>query len=161
VLRCDQAVAALRNGEFDLDIGRVRLQDGKACVHATGSDPPCEWEWEVELTRTERWGANQRFLLVVVDANHLLGSGAWDDVFVYHCDGDRDEYERVFSEVYQYGAKVELGETADLWITAGLWRPEDPSCCASRTRRSHLVWRKRPKRFIVTESQIRAMKGRE
>jgi hypothetical protein len=158
-MRCDQPVAALRNAEFDLDIGPVRLRDGGACVHPTGTDPPCEWQ--VELTRAERWTADQRFLLVVVNVNHLLGSGAWDDVFVSRCDPDRDEYVRVFSEVYQYGAKVELGKAAELWITAGVWSPEDPSCCASRTRRSHLVWRARQKRFVVTDSQVTATTRRE
>jgi hypothetical protein len=156
-LRCDQAVDALRNREFHLDIGAVRLEDGKACVHATGSDPPCEWE--VELTRAERWNGSQRFLLVIVNANHLLGSGAWDYVFLYRCDGHK--YVPIFSERYLYGAKVELGKAADLWITAGLWGPNDPTCCASQTRRAHLVWRERQKRFVVTESQLIAMKGRE
>jgi hypothetical protein len=28
-------------------------------------------------------------------------------------------------------------------------------------RRAHLVWRDRQKRFVVTESQVTAMKGRE
>ena len=67
----------------------------------------------------------------------------------------------IFSERYLYGAKVELGKAADLWITAGLWGPNDPTCCASQTRRAHLVWRERQKRFVVTESQLTAMKGRE
>jgi hypothetical protein len=155
-LRCDHAIATLQNSEFDLEIGPVHLQDRKACVHANETDPRCEWD--VELTRAEQWGADHRFLLAVLNADHR-GSGAWDYVFLYRC--DRDDYVPAFSERYLYGAKVELGKSADLWITAGLWSTKDPTCCPSRTRRVHLVWRGREKRFVVTESQVTANKARQ
>jgi len=138
------------NRQFTLDIGPFQLHDGKACVHPTASDPSCEWD--VTLTRTERWSAHQRFLLVVLNADHSLGSGAWDYVFVYRC--VQNVYVPAFSERYLYGAKVEVGDPADLWITAGVWGPKDPTCCASMMRRSHLAWKERQKRFVVTESHV-------
>jgi hypothetical protein len=85
-------------------MGPVRLRGGKGCVNVSASDPT--YEWDVQLTRAERWGPNERFLLAGLNADHH-GSGAWDFVFLYDC--EQGEYPRVFSERYLYGAKVELG----------------------------------------------------
>ena len=145
-------IAALRRSVFSLEVGRARLQDGKDCLKDAGF--PCEWA--IELTRAEQWGTNRRFLLVVVNANHLLGSGAWDSVFVYV--RQRDAYVPVFSDRFLYGGNVELGLDSDFWLTAGVWQPSDPTCCPSSERRSHYMWNAQQKGFAVIESGTRSLK---
>jgi hypothetical protein len=112
-------------------------------------------EWGITLTRAEQWGPSRRFLLVVVNSNHA-GSGAWDSIFMYVC--QNGVYVSVFSDRYLYGVTVEIGERSDFWITAGLWKPNDPACCPSRERRRHHVWNRRQQRFVIVESAVRPVK---
>ena len=67
-LPCAHPTDRLRKGTFNLTVGRVRLANGKACLKPFSAYPGCEWD--VELTRTETWGTNDNYLLVVVNANH-------------------------------------------------------------------------------------------
>ena len=150
-LPCADPLSGLRRGNFTLEVGTAHLQGGRDCLRDPGS--PCEWA--VELSRAEAWGANQRFLLAIVNADHLLGSGAWDSVFLYVCRGDI--YVQVFASRFLYGAKVELGMNADFWITAGVWRPSDPTCCPSSERRTHYSWNGKQNRFIVTQAFNRSI----
>ena len=144
-LPCTTALARIRNAVVDLaDGGRAQLRDGKACQKARPTDSTCEWQ--IELTRAERWGHDGRFLLAVVHANHD-GPGAWDSVLLYAC--ERGTYVSAFSERFLYGANVEIRPPSDVSITAGVWAPGDPTCCPSSHRRRHYTWDTTKRKFIL------------
>jgi hypothetical protein len=146
------SLSALREATFTLDVGKVHLRNGRDCLAFPGS--PCDWD--VQLTRAETWGKDRQFLLVIVNANHLLGSGAWDSIFLYVCKGGI--FKQVLADRFSYGVKLELGDDADFWTTAGAWAKRDPACCPSSERHTHLVWNRRQSRFVVTESTTTLLK---
>lgn len=148
-LPCRDPAPVLRESTFNLSIGTAHLHEGKDCVTEPGF--PCEWS--VNLETAEQWGPGGQFLLVKINTAHLSGSGAWDSVFVYRCQGEH--YAPVFSSRFLYGAKVELGTKSDFWLTAGVWQRNDPMCCPSSERGRHYVWRASQARFVVTESTVR------
>ncbi len=150
---CERAAWALRNGSFDLHVGRARLRDGKACLKLIAESATCDWS--VELTRVEWWGTTRPFLLVTVNSNHLTGSGAWDSVFIYSC--ERGRITPVFSERYLYGAKIQLGKV-DFWVTSGLWLERDPNCCPSNERSEQYVWDEQRKNFVLGASRVSPLK---
>ena len=148
-LPCAHPTDRLRKGTFNLTVGRVRLANGKACLKPFSAYPGCEWD--VELTRTETWGTNDNYLLVVVNANHDT-PGAWDSVFMFVC--REDVYAPVFADNYLYGAKVALGRESNFEVTAGEWLPDDPGCCPSRERTSTYGWNDQQRSFALVESKV-------
>lgn len=147
---CREPLSTLRNGVFNFSEGPVRLNDGRGCVKAQPKDPGCEWS--VQLTRAETWGAGDRLLLVVINRNHEVGSGAFDSVFWYAC--ERDTFVPVWSHSYLYGATIVVGQTSDLWITSGVWRQDDATCCPSQERREHLAWNGARRSVVVLRSEV-------
>ena len=147
-LACKDAAAALRRGTFTLSVGRVTLRDGKACVPTGLDNPRCSFD--VELTRIEPWSSGSR-LIVVVNASHA-GPGAWDSVFFYAC--RNGVLEQSHSRRYLYGAKLSKGQSAELVITSGEWRKDDPGCCASRERREYFEWDDATGKVVLTRTEI-------
>jgi len=154
-LPCRDPTSVLREAVFTLDIGTAHLHDGKDCL----AKPGFSCDWSVTLRRTEEWGVHQRFLLVEIDADHVSGTGQWESVFVYRCQGDT--YVSVFSNRFLYGAKVELGANSDFWLTTGVWRRNDPTCCPSVEQRRHYVWNNGQQRFVAAESSEKPLKVRK
>jgi hypothetical protein len=152
---CREPFSILRNGLFNFGDGPVRLKDGRACVKARPEDPECDWS--VQLARTETWGISGQLLLVVINRNHQAGSGAFDLVFWYVC--ERGTFVPVWSHTYLYGATIVLGQASDLWISSGVWRPGDASCCASQDRREHLAWNGTRRSVEVLESAVTTRTG--
>jgi hypothetical protein len=152
-LSCDADTLAIRNSVFELEVGRVKLHDGKGSI--ADSDSPAQAEWSVELKRAERWGPGGRFLLLVVTANHLAGSGGGDSVFVYACRGNH--LSRALWAKKEYGADVQT-EGSTLSITSGAWGPRDPHCCPSFERVEQFAWNDRAKRFTKTSSRVTPLK---
>src|SRR5947209_1955504 len=103
---CERAAWALRNGSFDLHVGRARLRDGKACLKLIAESAACDWAGG--LTGVELWGTTPPFLLVTVNLNHPTGCRGLGSVFNHSLRGGR--ITPVFSERYLYGAKIQLGK---------------------------------------------------
>jgi hypothetical protein len=140
-IRCSDPLPKLRDAAYELHDTRLELRDGKACIK--GFLGGCEWT--IELIRSERWGAGDQFLLVVVRSEHD-SPGAWDYVFHYTC--NETTYVPAFSVRYLYGAKIELLPPSDFLITYGVWLRGDPGCCPSREQTAHYRWRASEKRFV-------------
>jgi len=122
----------------------------QGCLKPQAEVPPCDWS--VELERAETWGVGGQLLLVVINANHGSGTGTWDYVLLYAC--ERGAFVPVLSRQYLYGAKIEIGPESDLWITSGVWRPGDASCCPSRERREHYAWNELRRSVVLVSSEI-------
>jgi hypothetical protein len=152
---CREPFSILRNGLFNFGEGPVRLKDGRGCVKARPEDPRCDWS--VALTRAERWGAGGQLVLVVINRNHEVGSGAFDSVFWYAC--ERGTLVPVWSHSYLYGATIVMGQESDLWITSGVWRPGDSTCCPSQERREHLAWNGATRSVALRGSEVTARRG--
>jgi hypothetical protein len=148
-LSCDADTSTIRNSMFELEVGKVALHDGKGST--TPPDSLAQAEWSVELTRAERWGPSGRFLLLVVTADHLTGSGGGDSVFVYVCRGNH--LSRVLWAKKEYGADVQTAGSM-LSITSGAWGPRDPHCCPSFERLEQFAWNEKAKRFTKTSSRV-------
>ena len=148
-LRCSNPTADLRSGSFNLGVGDVRFEGGKGCVKPFADYPNCEWT--IELRRVEKWGPAEKYLLVVLNADHDT-SGAWDSVFMYVCQAGT--FVSAFAERYLYGAKVEVGSASGFAVTAGEWLPNDPTCCPSHERRSHFALDERQGQFVPRESEV-------
>ncbi|HXT27845.1 MAG TPA: hypothetical protein VN716_01150 [Vicinamibacterales bacterium] len=142
---CDTAPAVLRNSAFKLVPGAVELREGKGCLKETAASPRCDWT--VDMTRAEWWGATPRFLLVVLNSSHESGSGEWDSVFLARCQGSR--LVPAFSKRYLYGAKIDVGKSADFRITSHVWRKGDSECCPSTQRVEHYIWDERRRLFVT------------
>jgi hypothetical protein len=147
---CREPLSTLRDGLFNLGDGPVRLKDGRGCVKARPEDPSCDWS--VQLTRAETWGVGGQFLLVIVNRDHETGSGAFDSVFWYAC--ERGMFLQVWSHSYLYGTTIVMGQESDLWITSGVWRPGDATCCPSQQRREHLAWNGATRSVGLLDSEV-------
>ena len=152
-LSCDADTAAIRNSMFDLEVGRVALHDGTGSI--TYPDVSEQPQWSVELKRAERWGPDGRFLLLVVRANHLTGSGGRDSVFVYAC--RRNHLSRVLWAKKEYGADVQTARLT-LSITSGAWASGDPHCCPSFERVERFAWNEKGKQFTKMSSRVMPQK---
>lgn len=147
-LSCDTSVSAAQNSVFQLEVGTVQLHDGKGSVFWDSETDP---EWSVELKRAERWGPRSRFVLFVVNTNHLKGSGAFDSVFVYVCRGNG--LTQAFWARKLYRAEVQTVDSG-LSIKSGEWGPRDANCCPSFERVEQFTWNERAKRFTRTSSRV-------
>ncbi len=151
-LSCDADTSAMRNSMFDLEVGRVALHDGTGSI--TDQDSAARPEWSIELKRAERWGPGGRFLLLVVTANHMAGTGGADSVFVYACRGNH--LSRVLWAKKEYGADVQTAGST-LFITSGAWGPRDPHCCPSFERVDQFAWNEKGNRFAKTSSRVKPL----
>jgi hypothetical protein len=93
-------------------------------------------DFQNRLVTDTRLGARRR--LIVVNADHLLGSGAHDVLTVYAC---RDnQVAVVLSGAFEYGIKIEYADAQAIVFTAGLWGDTDAHCCPSREQRFRYSW---------------------
>lgn len=152
---CREPFSLLRNGSFNFGEGPVRLEDGRGCVKSRPDDPGCDWT--VALTRAETWGVGGQFVLAVIHRSHERGSGAIDSVFWYAC--ERGTLVPIWSHSYLYGATIVVGRESDLWITSGVWRSGDATCCPSEERREHFAWDGATRSVALRGSQVTARPG--
>jgi hypothetical protein len=103
---------------------------------------------DVRAHSAERWGPGQRFLLVVVHANHEAGTGVWDYVRLFDC--REGIYAPVFSERFLYGARIALDGDLAFVLSIGVRQDGDSMCCPSRRRESRYAWDDRQRQFTMT-----------
>jgi hypothetical protein len=105
-------------------LGCERWFDEKSC------------EYQNTLVTDRRLGAERR--LLVVNADHVSGSGAHDVLTVYACRQGR--VAAVLTGAFEYGIRIERADAEVIVFTAGLWEGADPHCCPSHEQRLHYVW---------------------
>ena len=93
-------------------------------------------EFQNTLVTDKRLGAGRR--LIVVKANHLLGSGAHDILTVYAC--RHGKVSPVLTGAFEYGINIERADAAVIVFTAGLWQGADAHCCPSHKQRFRYAW---------------------
>lgn len=140
-LLCGTATRDIREGTFRLDIGTVSLRDGRGKTDGS--------EWDLTLKRADY--VNGRFFLIILNANHVRGSGAHDSVFIYECRSNR--MSQVFATRNEGGARVEF-HGSSFTIRSGEWANSDPQCCPSHERTDAYAWNPRSHRFLRRSTRI-------
>jgi hypothetical protein len=90
--------------------------------------------------------------LVIVNSDHVLGSGAWDNVFIYGC-RNGGQITTFFNKKYLYGATVQSVSSKAVTIKYGFWSGKDAGCCASHEAISVYQWDPKTQRFEDTNQQ--------
>lgn len=142
----------LQNASFPIepDGNAVQFTAGKACpVVEPGSS--CDWDFAITTDRVLHPDPHFPVRLVVVNANHLTGSGAWDHLILFACEDGKPS--RIFQNKYLYGAKVDLKNDSRFTITSGEWQQSDAACCPSGQKEELLVWNARKHAYDVTKTK--------
>src|SRR5262249_50699237 len=126
-----------------LAVGTEDFPHGMGCYSWDPDGHPEQCEWEMTLS-TDRMIGDRR--LIVVGRNHLGGSGAWGDVFVFGCVADH--LGTLFHEMFEYGPMdIDVSTDAVTIIAAG-WA-NDPHCCPSRADQLTYGWSDRLQSFVL------------
>jgi len=124
------------------EYGPIKLTDGKGGtprIVLDGKDLGSDWEITIEqdLTLNPEPGITLR--LLNVNADHLLGTGAWGYALMYGC--EEGHVRRVFETVgHLYG--IELTKVNERTFTVGfnVYLKNDPLCCSSWEGTDTYAW---------------------
>ena len=142
-----------KNADLNLEPQPLHFRDGKACTSDQEIADGCDWEHTVTVDKILVPEPGQTTRLIVVNSNHLTGSGAWDHVFFFRCRSGRVISE--FSSKYLYGVKIEKRSDTELWLVSGEWLKGDPSCCPSREKKEIVRWDSRKGAYGVSTTTSR------
>lgn len=112
----------------------IALHNGVALVSDDpGAPPSAPPDWRIQLLTNRKLQPDPATWLrvVVLEADHLTGTGAWEFVLALNC--DQGHLVRVFQYSAE-GVSLKHLDRETLQLYQALWKPEDPHCCPS----SHL-----------------------
>lgn len=116
---------------------------GMGCYSEDSEDNPCDWKVAVEEDRNI---ADDR-RLIVVDSDHMTGSGEWTDVLVLGCRAGK--VTALFHDVSLYGIDVEEASADKLVLKSLKWVGSDARCCPSMEERKLYVWSKDAQKYVL------------
>jgi hypothetical protein len=118
--------------------------------HGTGcygeeedEDSPKECDWKVAINEDRNIADDRR--LIVVDSDHMTGSGEWTYVLVLGCRAGR--VTALFHDVSLYGVDVEEASADKLVLKSLEWVGSDARCCPSMEERNVYVWSKDAQKY--------------
>ena len=127
------AMPDLRNAK----IGVMTFVDGKTCT-SDGLAGGCDWEHTISKDEILRPAPEKDLRLIVINANHLTGSGLWDTVLIFDC--FNGNLRKIFEKRYLYGVKIKKNTNSEITFISGDWQPDDPTCCPSREKKETYLW---------------------
>ena len=142
----------LMNAELNFESKSLRFRDGKACTTDGEGDSACDWEHTVTLDKLLTPEPGQAVRLIILNSNHLTGSGAWDHVLLFEC--KEGKVTSLFNQGYLNGVKVEELGDAEFSLLSGEWLRKDPECCPSRHKREIFRWDRKKEAFTLSEKTI-------
>ena len=131
----------------------LRFQNGKACTSDQAIEDGCDWQHTLTVDQILVPTPSQTIRLIVINSNHLTGSGAWDHVFFFRCRNGHAVSD--FSESYRYGVKIEKRSNTELWLVSGEWLKGDPDCCPSRQKTEIFRWDSKKSAFAMRTKSSR------
>jgi hypothetical protein len=151
--RCD-AIDKIdfNNSELNFESKLLQFRDGKACTKDGEDTGPCDWEHVVTFDKVLTPEPGQAVRLMIINSNHLTGSGAWDHVLLFECKDGR--VVSAFNESYLHGVKIEKLASTEFSLISGEWLKNDPECCPSRNKREVFHWDRKKGAFILSEKTI-------
>lgn len=123
--------APLTDG-FELRRGVALLRDDP---EAAGSAP--DWRVELVTDRKIHAGADTWVRVLLLEENHLSGTGMWEVVLAYAC--ERGKLVRLF-QFSGEGVSLMHLDAEKLQLYQALWKPSDPHCCPSRHVELTYAW---------------------
>jgi len=136
--------------------GEVKLSDG---VGYASEDPDFSEskDWKIIIGQDDiiRPSLSVTIRLLIVNCNHLTGSGAWDHVLIYCC--RKGKLVRIFQECLPSGVRIQKAND-ELTFTYAEWTKADPHCCPSLERISKYRWNQGAKTYILVKSSVHPRK---
>ena len=140
------------NSELSFGAKSLRFRDGKACTKEGEDSGPCDWEHVVTFDKVLIPEPGRAVRLMIINSNHLTGSGASDHVLLFECRNGR--VVSVFNESYLYGVTIEKLASTEFSLISGEWLKNDQECCPSRKKREVLRWDRKTGAFILSKKTI-------
>ncbi len=106
-----------------------------------------DWEHTIISDQHLKPSLEKEVRLIVINSNHLTGSGAWDTVIVFDC--VRAKLNKIFEKKYLYGVKMNTNTDGELILTSGDWQPGDPNCCPSKETKEIYRWNQSKGTYIL------------
>ncbi|MGA9739971.1 hypothetical protein [Candidatus Binatus sp.] len=118
--------------------------------HGTGcysedEDNPKQCDWKVAVDEDRNISDDRR--LIVVDSEHMIGTGGWMDVLVLGCRAGK--VTALFYDEFLYAVDVEEASADKLVLKFGKWVGSDPHCCPSMEERQVYVWSKDAQKYVL------------
>jgi hypothetical protein len=129
----------------------VTFKSGKACPINRFSGK-CDWEHTITMDKILHPNSAVTVRLLVINRNHLTGSGAWDHLNLYIC--KNGSVKSIFEAAYLYGAKLHLKNDMQFAIKSGQWQDKDPTCCPSREKEELFLWNSHEEKYVVINSKL-------
>jgi len=153
-VNCD-SIEKMGFNEAALSFGSqsLRFQNGKACTSDQAIEDGCAWRHTLTVDQTLVPTPGQTIRRIVINSNHLTGSGAWDHVLFFRCRNGHVVNE--FSESYRNGVTIEKRSYTELWLVSGEWLKGDPDCCPSRQKTKIFRWDSKKNAFAMSTKSSR------
>lgn len=123
---------------------QLDFSHGTGC-YSDDEDNPKECDWEVTVEEDRNIADDRR--LIVVDEDHVKGSGEWTDVLVLGCRAGK--VTALFHDGFLYGVHVEEASADKLVLKFGRWVGSDPRCCPSMEGHKVYVWSKEGQKYVL------------
>ncbi len=136
------------------NINDINFEQGKAYT-SDGSNPK-DWEHTLSTDQILKPTANREIRLIVINSNHLTGSGAWDTVIAFDC--VQGALNKIFEKKYLYGVKIEIRQDDELLLTSGEWQPTDPMCFPSKEKIETYQWNQFKGTYLLKETVIQKVR---
>ncbi len=136
------------------NINGINFRQEKA--YTSDGSSPKDWEHALSTDRILKPTANKEIRLIVVNSNHLTGSGAWNTVIAFDC--VRGTLKKIFEKKHLYGVNIEIKQDDELLITSGEWQRTDPMCCPSKEKRETHQWNQLKGTYLLKKSVIQKVR---
>lgn len=131
---------------------QVQFMNGKACPKEEVSSS-CEWEYVITADRTIRPDPMSPVRFIIVNANHLTGSGAWDYLILFTC--KEGKLKQILNLSYLYGVKFNLISDKKFVTKSGHWRKTDSPGFPSQEKEETFVWNTQNKSYDLIATKVK------
>ncbi len=139
------------------NINDINFRQGKA--YTSDGSSPKDWEHTLSTDQILKPTTNREIRLIVINSNHLTGSGARDTVIAFDC--VRGTLKKIFEKKYLYGVNIKIGQDDELLLTSGEWQPTDPTCCPSKEKIETYQWNQLKGTYLLKRTVIRKAKNNQ
>lgn len=137
------------------NINDIDFRQGKA--YTSDGSSPKDWEHTLSTDQILKPHHNKEIRLIVINSNHLTGSGAWDTVIALDC--VRGTLKKIFEKKYLHGVNIKIRQDDELLLISGEWQPTDPMCCPSKEKRETYQWNQLKGTYVLKKTVIQKAKN--
>lgn len=119
-----------------------RLHNGVALINQGSSTP--DWQVDLVADRVVHPDPSTWLRVVVLDKDHLTGTGTWDFILAFGC--SHGSLVRLF-QYSSEGVSLKHLDDQNLLIYQAIWKPEDAHCCPGSHIELSYQWSPRQHRY--------------